>query len=119
MRHQSGRKKLNLDSGHRTALLRNQAIVLITHGHLTTTKARAQQVRKLAEKLVTIAREGNTFNARRKAHALLPYKEEALLKLFKEIAPRYTERPGGYTRIVKLEPRLGDGALMAKIELVE
>ncbi len=118
MRHQSGRKKLNLDSGHRTALLRNQAIVLITHGHLTTTKARAQEVRKLAEKLVTIAREGNTFNARRKAQALLPYKDEVLLKLFKEIAPRYTERPGGYTRLIRLGKRISDTAEIARLEWV-
>ncbi len=118
MMHQSGRRKLNLDSGHRKALLRNQTILLITHGHLTTTKARAQEVRKFAEKLVTLAREGNTFNARRRAKALLPYKEEALVKLFNEIAPRYTSRPGGYTRLIRLGKRASDTAQVARLEWV-
>jgi large subunit ribosomal protein L17 len=118
MRHQSGRKKLNRGSGHRRALLRNQLIVLITHGSLTTTKARAREVQKLAEKLVTLARQGNTFNARRAAAAAVPYKDAALVKLFKEIAPRYTQRPGGYTRLMRLGKRASDTADIARLEWV-
>ena len=118
MLHQSGRKKLNLKGPHRTALLRNQVIHLITYGHLTTTKARLKEVQRLAEKMVTIARVGNDFNARRRALSLLPYKEEALIKLFQEIAPRYVDRPGGYTRVIPLGRRKSDTAVMAKLEWV-
>jgi large subunit ribosomal protein L17 len=118
MIHQSGRKKLNLKPPHRRALIRNQIITLITHGSLTSTKARVKEVRRHAEKLVTLAREGNTFNARRRAKALLPYKEEALVKLFKEIAPRYVHRPGGYTRVIPLGRRASDTAEIARLEWV-
>lgn len=119
MKHQSGRKKLNLKGPHRLALLRNQVIHLITYGHLTTTKVRIKEVQRMAEKLVTIARVGNEFNARRRALSLLPYKEEALLKLFKEIAPRYVDRPGGYTRVIPLGRRRSDTATIAKLEWVQ
>ncbi len=119
MNHQNGRKKLNLPSQHRKALLRNQAMILIEHGSITSTKARIKEVRRFAEKLVTMAREGNTFNARRRVKALLPYKEEVLVKLFQEVAPRYTQRPGGYTRIIPLGRRASDTAEMAMLEWVE
>ena len=118
MKHQIKKKKLNLRYPHRTALLRNQVIHLITFGSLTTTAPRAAEVRKLAEKLVTIAREGNNFNARRRALALLPYKEEALLKLFNEVAPKYVSRPGGYLRVIKLPRRISDTAPIARLEWV-
>ena len=118
MRHQKARKKLNLKPSHKRSLLRNQVINLIMYGSLMSTKARAKEVKKLAEKLVTIAREGNTFNARRRAKALLPYKEEALIKLFNEIAPQYANRPGGYTRIVPLGQRMSDTTNMARLEWV-
>lgn len=118
MMHQSGRKKLNLKSSHRKSLLRNQAIHLITYGHLTTTKARVKEVQRFAEKLVTIARDGNNFNARRRALSLLPYKEDALLKLFNTIAPQYVDRPGGYTRVIPLGRRPSDTAVMARLEWV-
>ncbi len=118
MKHQTGRVKLNLPSAHRSAMLRNQVITLITYGHLVTTKTRAKEVRRLAEKLVTLAREGNNFNARRRAKAMLPYKEEALIKLFNDIAPRYVHRPGGYTRIIPLGRRVSDTATMARLEWV-
>lgn len=118
MMHQNGRKKLNLKSSHRVAMLRNQVIILISHGHLTSTKARVKEVQRFAEKLVTIAREGNTFNARRRALSLLPYKQDALIKLFKEVAPRYVDRQGGYTRIIPLGRRVSDTAPIAKIEWV-
>ncbi len=118
MKHQNGRKKLNLPSAHRRSLIRNQTMGLIEHGHLVTTKARAKEVKRFVEKLVTLARDGNTFNARRRAKALLPYKEEVLVKLFKEIAPRYVQRPGGYTRIIPLGRRISDTAEIARLEWV-
>jgi large subunit ribosomal protein L17 len=118
MNHQNGRKKLNLKSSHRKAYLRNLTIHLITYGHLVTTKAAVKEVQRFTEKLVTIAREGNHFNARRRAKALLPYKEEALLKLFKEVAPRYVERPGGYTRVIPMGKRMSDTATIARLEWV-
>lgn len=118
MNHQNGRKKLNLQSAHRKSLIRNQAIILITKGSLISTKARVKEVRRFAEKLVTLAREGNTFNARRRAKALLPYKDEALVILFNDIAPRYVNRPGGYTRIIPLGRRISDTAEVAKLEWV-
>src|SRR3990172_7363448 len=106
MKHQSGRKKLNLKSPHRTALLRNQMIHLIEFGHLTTTKPRIKEVQRLIEKLVTVARVGNDFNTRRRVMALIPYKETAILKLINEVAPRYVSRPGGYTRTIPLGRRV-------------
>lgn len=118
MIHQSGKKKLNLKSAHRKALVRNQVIHFIENGHLTTTKTHVKEVRKLAEKLVTIAKVGNEFNARRRAKQLLPYKDEALVKLFKQIAPKYTERPGGYTRIIPMGRRASDTADIARLEWV-
>lgn len=118
MMHQNARKKLNMSAPHKRSVIRNQTILLIEHGLLRTTKARAKEVRKFAEKLVTLAREGNNFNARRRAKALLPYKEEALIKLFMEIAPRYVNRPGGYTRIIPLGQRRSDTAQIAQLEWV-
>ena len=118
MMHQSGRPKLNRKPSHRRAMLRNQVIHLITYGHLTTTKPRVKEVQRLAEKLVTLTREGNTFNVRRRAQALLPYKKEAVIKLVKDIAPRYTDRPGGYTRVIPLAKRTSDTAPIARLEWV-
>ncbi len=119
MRHQNARRKINLKTPHRRSLLRNQVIHLITYGHLNSTKARVKEVQRFAEKLVTLAREGNTFNARRRAKALLPYKDEALVKLFMEIAPRYVQRPGGYTRVINLGRRTSDTAPVARLMWVE
>ena len=118
MIHQNGRKKLNLKSGHRKALLRNQVIHLIKYGYLVSTKTRVKETRRLAEQVVTIAREGNTFNARRRVHALLPYDSEAVIKLFKEVAPQYVSRPGGYTRIIPMGKRISDTAEIARLEWV-
>ncbi|MGE0010072.1 MAG: 50S ribosomal protein L17 [Candidatus Babeliales bacterium] len=118
MKHQIDRSKLNLKAPHRRAMLRNQVIHLIENGHLITTKARIKEVRRMAEKLVTLARQGNTFSVRRKAKMVLPYKDTALDKLFKEIAPQYTERPGGYTRIIPLGKRVSDTATIARLEWV-
>ena len=118
MNHQKDRKKLNLSAKHRSALLRNQVISLILHGHITTTKARAKETRRFAERMVTLARKGNNFNNRRRAKQMLPYNDDALNKLFVEIAPRYTERPGGYTRIYSLGRRPSDTAEIARLEWV-
>jgi large subunit ribosomal protein L17 len=118
MKHQIGRKKLNVKASHKRSLLRNQVIHLIEHGVLVTTKPRVKEVKKLAERLVTIARKGNTFNVRRRAKMMLPYKDEALNKLFTEIAPKYTDRPGGYTRIIPMGRRVSDTAPIARLEWV-
>ena len=118
MRHLSGKKKLNMKESYRKAFLRNQVIHLINYGHITTTLRTAKETRKLAEKVVTIAAKGNTFNGRRRVQQLLPYSEKAILKLFKEVAPQYTDRPGGYTRILRLGHRPSDTASMARLQWV-
>ena len=119
MKHQIDRKKLNVKPAHKRALLRNQVIHLITYGSLTTTKVQAKEVKRLAEKVVTQARKGGTFNVIRRVKSMLPYKESAVGKLFKEIAPRYVQRSGGYTRLIPLGKRPSDTADMAKLEWVE
>ena len=119
MRHRNARKKLNLKSPHRTALLRNQVIHLIVHGSLQSTKVQVKEVQRLAEKVVTIARQGKDFNLRRRVKQILPYKESALVKLFNEIAPRYTERAGGYTRVISMGRRMSDTAPIARLMWVE
>jgi large subunit ribosomal protein L17 len=118
MMHQNAKKKLNLKPAHKRSLMRNQVIHLITYGHLVSTKACVKEVQRLAEKLVTIARAGNEFNVRRRVKALLPYKDEAIVKLFVDIAPKYVSRPGGYTRVLPLGRRMSDTATMARLEWV-
>ena len=118
MKHQNGRRKLNLKPAHKRSMVRNQVIHLITYGSLTSTKANVKEVQRLAEKVVTIARVGNDFNSRRRAKALLPYKDEALVKLFQEIAPKYVSRPGGYTRVIPMGARKSDTATIARLEWV-
>jgi large subunit ribosomal protein L17 len=118
MKHQKSYHKLNMAGPFRRAFIRNQVISFIMNGSLTTTKPRAKEVKRMAEKLVTLARKGNTFVYRSRAKALLPYKDEALDKLFVEIAPRYVTRPGGYTRIYSLGRRMSDTADMARLEWV-
>ncbi len=118
MMHQNGRKKLNLKTGHRKALMRNQMIHLITHGSLQTPKTRAKQVQRFVEKLVTIARTGYDFNTIRRVKQILPYSDQAVTKLLKEIAPKYVGRPGGYTRVISLGRRASDTAPVARLEWV-
>lgn len=118
MNHQKRKKKLNLKASHRRALLRNQVIHLILNQHLTSTRAQVKEVQKFAEKVVTLARKGESFNNYRRAKMLLPYKDDALKKLFKEIAPKYTDRPGGYTRVIPLGQRKSDTATIARLEWV-
>lgn len=118
MKHQIGRKKLNVKPSHKRSMLRNQLLLLIEEGHVVSTKTRIKELQKLAERLVTVARKGNTFNVRRRATMLLPYKQEALSKLFVDIAPKYVDRPGGYTRVIPLGRRVSDTAAIARIEWV-
>lgn len=118
MNHQNGRKKLNMKSGHRKALLRNQIIHFVTYGTLQSTKARVKEVQRLTEKVVTVARTGYDFNTIRRIKQLLPYNQEAVVKLIKEIAPRYLNRAGGYTRVISLGRRESDTAPVARLEWV-
>jgi large subunit ribosomal protein L17 len=124
MRHRIAGKRLNRSSGHRKALRKNLTTELFRHERIRTTRAKAEAIRSGAEKLITMAKRGNAegdakaVQARRAASAKLN-DPEIVKKLFDDIAPRYAERPGGYTRMVKLGPRMGDAAEMALIELVE
>ncbi len=117
MRHGKAGKKLGRDSAHRKALYSNLAGALITHGRIETTEAKAKAVRPYAEKLITLGKRGD-LHARRLAMAELR-SNDVVHKLFADVAPRFAERNGGYTRIVKLGPRLGDAANMALIEFVD
>ena len=117
MRHRVGGRKLQRTSSHRTALFRNMAAALIKHEQIRTTLAKARELRPYTEKLVTLAKKGGLSN-RRLAHARL-LDETHLVKLFDVIAPRYAERAGGYTRIVKAGPRASDAADMAIIEFID
>ena len=109
-------RQLSRDTEHRKALRRNLCQSLFEHGKIRTTLPKAKEVKAFAEKLITLARQP-TVHHRRLALADLPNKD-AVEKLFKEIGPRYVNRPGGYTRITKTGVRKGDGAPMAQIELV-
>ncbi|MGB9905974.1 MAG: 50S ribosomal protein L17 [Candidatus Saccharicenans sp.] len=116
MRHRVKRYQLRRNTAHRRALLRNLVTSLLEKERIKTTLAKAKAARPVAEKMITLARK-NTLAARRLALAYLT-KEAAVQKLFAELGPRFKERPGGYTRIVKLGPRSGDGAPMAMLELL-
>lgn len=118
MRHLRDHRKLNLKSSHRKAYLRNQVIHLINYGYITTSLAAAKEVRRFAEKMVTLAAKGSDFNTIRRAKQLLPYSEVALKKLFSDVAPQYVSRPGGYTRILRLGRRPSDSASMARLQWV-
>ena len=118
MNHQNGRKKLNMKSPHRVAVLRNQSIHLIKFGFLQTTKARAKEVQRFVERLVTIARVGVHFNTIRRLNQFLPYDTKAVKKLLEEVAPKYKTRPGGYTRVIPLGMRASDTATIARLEWV-
>ena len=117
MRHQKTRHKLSRDSAHRKALLMNLSREVIEHERIRTTHAKAKALRPQLEKLITLAKRGD-LHARRQAMAALGQDKFVVYKLFEEVAPRYAERPGGYTRILKLGPRPSDATEMALIELV-
>ena len=117
MRHQKQRGKLSRDAAHRKALLANLCKELIEHERIETTVAKAKAVKPDVEKLITLAKRGD-LHARRQALSALGQDKFVVYKLFEEIAPRYTERPGGYTRILKLGPRRSDATEMVLLELV-
>ncbi len=125
MRHRNAHRKLGRDSSHRTALLRNQAEALLNHERIETTVPKAKELRPYVERLITIAKKGvkandpkgSSLSARRLVMRDL-LNEDVVTKLFDELAPRFMERPGGYTRILKLGHRRGDAAEVAQIELV-
>jgi large subunit ribosomal protein L17 len=117
MRHQKKRHKLSRDAAHRKSLLMNLSKEVIDHERIETTTAKAKAVKPELERLITLAKRGD-LHARRQALSALGQDKFMVYKLFEEIAPRYSERPGGYTRILKLGPRAGDAAPMARIELV-
>ena len=117
MRHKYGGRKLQRTSAHRIALFRNMSAALIKHEQITTTVAKAKELRPYVEKLITLAKKGGLSN-RRLAHARL-LDDAQLVKLFETLASRYADRNGGYTRIIKMGPRASDAAPMAIIEFVD
>ena len=117
MRHQKTRHKLSRDSAHRKSLMMNLSKELIDHERIETTCAKAKAVKPEVERLITLAKRGD-LHARRQALSALGQDKFMVYKLFEEIAPRYAERPGGYTRILKLGPRKSDATEMALLELV-
>jgi large subunit ribosomal protein L17 len=117
MRHRKKRNKLSRDAGHRKALIMNLCGQIVEHERVRTTEAKAKVVKPEVEKLITLAKRGD-LHARRQALAALGQNKFTVHKLFEEIAPRYSERPGGYTRILKLGPRRSDATEMVYIELV-
>ena len=117
MRHHRAGKKLGRDSAHRKALYANLAGSLIEHGRIRTTEAKAKAVKPFAEQMITLGKRGD-LAARRQAIAELR-SQDVVHQLFANVAPRFADRPGGYTRIVKLGPRQGDAAEMVYLELVD
>jgi large subunit ribosomal protein L17 len=117
MRHARSGKKLGRDSAHRKALYSNLAGALIEHGRIKTTVTKAKAVKPLAEQMITLGRRGD-LHARRQATAFLRSRD-VVHKLFAEVAPRFKDRPGGYSRIIKIGPRAGDAAEMVYLELVD
>lgn len=121
-----GYRKLGRTSAHRKAMLRNLVTALIVHGRIETTVTRAKEVRSLAEKMITFGKKGDLAARRNAAKFMQPVavktedgaSQLALKKLFEEVAPKYADRNGGYTRILRVGPRRGDGAETAIIELV-
>ncbi|MBR4086334.1 MAG: 50S ribosomal protein L17 [Clostridia bacterium] len=112
----SGYRKLGRPTAHRKAMLRGMVTYLLENGSVETTLTRAKEVGRAAEKMITLGK-ANTLHSKRQAFAYIT-KEDVVNKLFTEIAPNYEERNGGYTRIVKIGPRRGDGAEMAIVQLV-
>lgn len=117
MRHRNSGRRLGRNTSHRKAMMRNMVTSLFEHEKITTTDARAKELRPMAEKLITLAKRGDLHARRLVAEVVRDNKTVA--KLFDRIAPRFSERPGGYTRIIKLGHRLGDKAALSLITLVE
>jgi len=110
-------RRLGLRSDHRRSVLRNSVTSLLEQGKITTTETRAKEIKRLTDKMITLGKRGD-LHARRQAFSYLT-SEDVVSKLFNDIAPRYSERQGGYTRIIKVGTRKGDGAPMAILELVD
>lgn len=117
MRHRRVGKKLGRDSAHRKSLYANLAAALIEHGRIKTTVSKAKAVKPFAEQMITLGKRGD-LHARRLALSELKDRD-VVHKLFEDVAPRFADRPGGYSRIVKIGPRPGDSAEMAYLELVD
>ena len=117
MRHKVAGRKLGKATAHRKAMYRNLVTDLLNYEKITTTEAKAKEVRGLAEKMITLGKGGG-LHSRRQALSFIMDKR-VTEKVFSELALRYAERPGGYTRIIKLGPRLGDGAAMVQLELAK
>ena len=117
MRHKVAGRKLDRSGSHRKALYRNLVTDLLGYEKITTTEAKAKEVRGMAEKIITLGKKGE-LSHRRQALAFV-YDDKVVDKIFSELAQRYVDRAGGYTRMSKLGRRLGDGAQMVRIELVE
>ena len=117
MRHKVAGRKLSRPTGHRIAMYHNLVTELLKYEKITTTEAKAKEVRSIAEKMITLGKSG-TLHARRQALSVVSDKK-LVDKVFSELGPRYADRSGGYTRILKLGPRRGDGAPMTQLELVK
>jgi large subunit ribosomal protein L17 len=117
MRHRQGGRHLGRDTAHRKALYRNLLTDLLRYERVTTTEAKAKEIRPMAERIITLGKRGD-LHARRQALRVL-YDKHVVEHVFEEIAPRMATRPGGYLRITSVEPRKGDGSRMATIELVD
>ncbi len=117
MRHRKVGRRLGRSTSHRTAMFRNMVTSLLNHERITTTDAKAKEIRSIAEKMITLGKRGN-LHAQRQAAAFIREKS-VVTKLFSQIAPRYKERAGGYTRIIKVGIRPGDSAPVSIVELVD
>ena len=117
MRHNKSGKRLGRNTPHRNAMLRNMVTSLLEHEKITTTDARAKELRKVVDRMITLGKRGD-LHARRQVLNVIR-DQKVVAKLFEQIGPRYKDRPGGYTRIVKIGSRLGDNAPQSIIALVE
>ncbi len=117
MRHKVAGRGLGRSSSHRRALYRNLVTELLDYEKITTTEAKAKEARSMAEKMITLGKEGG-LSSRRQAIAFI-FDKKVVNKVFDDLAPRFAERQGGYTRMTKLGRRLGDGAAMVRLELVK
>ena len=117
MRHRRAGRKLNRTTSHRRALFRNLVTALIEHERIRTTDPKAKEVRRIADRMITLGKKGD-LHSRRRAAAFV-FKRSIVRKLFDEVAPRFSSRPGGYTRVIKVGPRAGDAAPESIVELTE
>lgn len=117
MRHGKSGRRLGRKTSHRDAMFRNMVTSFLAHGKMTTTDSKAKEIRSLAEKMITLGKKGDLHSLRQAASVIR--EKSVVTRLFTVIAPMYKDRPGGYTRIIKLGTRLGDAAQLSVIQLVE